>query len=807
MSGVILSDEIERIEWSDIPQFSDSFGVKGATSLAIPRAWTLPFAILSADVLAKLDSSCTLTSVLEPATLQRILALAGETGRLIVRSSVIRESIWERGTYHSVQVEAAAAGGSLADRLFVAAREVIASTGERPRGLMIQRFIRPASQGEFGNLQRISKTRDQWEIATREPAGVTSRQRLNSQRDQAAQPAEPLAVRAGLPRERLFGAIGAWLNNELLIGRSQRLNCEWITDNRQFFIVQIDEEDEDLWGVNPFQVRIPPEIRPAANSGHYLKLAEGNAIKTWDKLQVLEQLWEPAAAHTPMLFYVPASDLPRRASKAAVVKLESDFRSLLGPVGIIVRTSVRAGAEKLPNLPRTECLTPEAAAQWCFDKARSLARDHVGEDFAFIAHRFVAARASAWARAEPGNPLVEINALWGLPDALQYCPYDIWEVHVPTGVATDYPDYKSDMLISGDDGGWRYVRVKNELARGNSIGSTEAKDIAARSLSIAERLNRPCHIMWFVGCVDAGGRHFNMPWYWTEAHESERNLDRAAYRVFTVTDRASLARFVAWNGSRTRQALALRPTDLNLMRDNEFIESVGTAAKREQVPIILSGSTLAHAYYQLRKLGCALVTPGEKEHARVRRTATLGKLVRDKIPEKIAQRHELKATRQVSGNLRKGFLISKLFEEALEVREAVEPAQKTEELADLFEVFRAIAKAEGVSLEAIKRAADEKKRKAGGFEEGLVLLQTGIGAADRGALAELERGVGDVLAEQTADDTAEIPFSFFGFIEIDQPRSVYFERLGIRLDIVLRPDRLEVRVSQGPEQLGLPLQS
>jgi predicted house-cleaning noncanonical NTP pyrophosphatase (MazG superfamily) len=401
--------------------------------------------------------------------------------------------------------------------------------------------------------------------------------------------------------------------------------------------------------------------------------------------------------------------------------------------------------------------------------------------------------------------MVEINALWGLPDALQYCPYDIWEVHVPTGVATDYPDYKSDMLISGADGGWRYVRVKNELARNICIGSTEAKEIASRSAQIAERLGRACHIMWFVGCLDEQGVHFNIPWYWTEAHESQRNPDRSAYRVFTVADAASLERFRTWAGSRNRQALALRPTDLTLMRDNDFIEAVGAAAKAAEVPIILSGSTLAHAYYQLRKLGCTLVTPGEKEHARVRRTASLGKLVRDKIPGKITERHEANVTRQVSGSLRRGFLISKLIEEALEVREAAEFPQKTEELADLFEVFRALAKAEGVPLKAIKHAADQKKMKAGGFEDGLVLLQTGILGSERGSSNEWDRGVGDVLAERAGEDAAEIPFSFFGFMELDQPRSVYFEDLGVRLDIVLRPDRIEVRLARGAEQLGLPL--
>ena len=73
------------------------------------------------------------------------------------------------------------------------------------------------------------------------------------------------------------------------------------------------------------------------------------------------------------------------------------------------------------------------------------------------------------------------------------------------------------------------------------------------------------------------------------------------------------------------------------------------------------------------------------------------------------------------------------------MREAIEPARKTEELADLFEVFRAIASAEGVSLEAIRKAADQKKQKSGGFEEGLVLLQTGIAVSDRNSIVDLER--------------------------------------------------------------------
>lgn len=806
MNDIILSDAYELIDWADVQQLGSRFGVKGASSLAIPRAWTPPFALVSAPLAATVGTS---GDWLSDSLVAQLAEIAGPRKQLLVRSSVVGESIWERGTFESHALEVNDDPVTFSQELIEAIGKVLASTEGRESGIMIHRRIRPTAQGEFGNLQRISKTRDHWEIAIREADGLTLRQRLNSQRDQAAEPGAPLAVRSGLARERLFGSVGAWLNNELLRGRSQRLNCEWITDNSAYYIVQIDEEDEDFWGVNPFQVRVEPAVRPAANSGAYFRLAEGSALREWDKLEVLEQLWEPDALHKPTLFYAPLAALPARLTTSTQKKLEEDFRTLIGKTGIIVRTSVAAGAEKITNLPRSECLDPAAAADWVMKHARELRRRSPDAHFAFVAHRFVASRSSAWARAEPENPTVEINSLWGLPDALQYCPYDIWDVHVPTGHATEYPDYKSDMLISQPDGGWEYVRVKNEFARSNCIISSEAKDIALRSSLIAKRLGRACHIMWFVGCVDVNGSTFNIPWYWTEAHESDhdpgRNPDRSSYKVFTVSDRETLDHFIAWQGPRMKQALALRPTDLNLMRDNGFIEAVGAAAHAARVPIILSGSTLAHAFYQLRKIGCTIVTPTEKDHSRVRRSTNLGKLVRDKIPERIAQRHELQVARQISGNLRKGFLISKLLEEALEVREALTDSQKREELADLFEVFRAIVKAEGVPLDAVERAAEEKKSKAGGFEEGLILLQTGIGGPDGNALADWERGIGEVLTDRSAEHVAEIPFSFFGFMEMDQSRSIYFEQLGIRLDIALKADRLELRLTPGPQQLGLPL--
>jgi predicted house-cleaning noncanonical NTP pyrophosphatase (MazG superfamily) len=710
---VLFSDDVLRADWSEAKQAEPEFGVKGASALALPRAWTPPFAVISVELISSVSAEVPLSSLIEERDLTRIRGLAGDGTQIIVRSSVVGESIWERGSYLSLPVETAP--DNFVESFDRAALQVVLSAPPKKSGLMVQRFISPASQGEFGNLQRISKTRDQWEISATDRTGSITNLRLNSQRDPAADPDLPILARSGITQERLFGPIASWLNNELLRGKSQRLTCEWLTDNRQFYLVQIDEEDEDLWGINPFQLRVLPSPRSIATDGTYFKLAAGDALKAWDKLKVLEELWEDGASHKPILFYVRLSDLPKSGDALGLADLERDFHTLFGPTGIVVRTSVAASQPKLPNLPRTECLTPASAVEWCIESAEKLAADHDLSALAFVAHRFVAARAAAWARADPEDPIVEIHSLWGLPDVLQYCPYDIWEVHVPTRVATDYPEYKSDMLIATDDGGWRHDRVKNEVARSNSINSTEARDLAARSIAIADRLGRACHIMWFVGCADQDGSNFNMPWYWTEAHEAEHNNDRATYSVITVTDQDSLKRFSEWEGPRTRQALALKPTDLNLMRDTKFITRVGETAKAANVPIILSGSTLAHAYYQLRMLGCAVVTPTKKERSRIRRTANLGKLVRDKIPTRIAERREFEITRQIPVSLMKGFLVSKLLEEALEVREAVGSDQKREELADLYEVVRALAKSEGFEVAEIEQAADRKREKVAPF--------------------------------------------------------------------------------------------
>lgn len=357
MTGsVIFSEDTAPVEWSETEPFKLEFGPKAATLAALPREWTPPFALISASVFVASNQDGRALLALGDDIVSRIRELAKNTGRIYVRSSVIGETIWDRGSYESVIVDLVPDDFETA--LVRAVTQVLTSAPRKQVGLVIQSYIQPRGRGEFGNLLRISKTRDHWELSSADTAERTSRIRFNTQRDEAADPRSPLEIKRGVPRERLFGSIAAWLNNYLLRGRSQRINCEWIANHRHIYLVQVDQEDEDFLGVNPFQVRVTPVHQPGAARGAFLVHAEGQAIQTWDKLSVLNKLWEPAASNKPALFYVPLSELPPSDDHAGLTQLEADFRQLIGPSNIVVRTSVRAGAEKLPNLPRTECVTP-----------------------------------------------------------------------------------------------------------------------------------------------------------------------------------------------------------------------------------------------------------------------------------------------------------------------------------------------------------------------------------------------------------------------------------------------------------------
>jgi len=102
------------------------------------------------------------------------------------------------------------------------------------------------------------------------------------------------------------------------------------------------------------------------------------------------------------------------------------------------------------------------------------------------------------------------------------------------------------------------------------------------------------------------------------------------------------------------------------------------------------------------------------------------KLVRDKIPELLDKNGGETETEILDIEKYIACLLKKLKEECEEVITADSKENLTEELADLLEVIRAIAKINDINFAEIEKIRLTKKEKRGGFENKVFLKSSNI---------------------------------------------------------------------------------
>ena len=101
---------------------------------------------------------------------------------------------------------------------------------------------------------------------------------------------------------------------------------------------------------------------------------------------------------------------------------------------------------------------------------------------------------------------------------------------------------------------------------------------------------------------------------------------------------------------------------------------------------------------------------------------TYNKLVRDRIPEIIANNGETCNTRTLDEAEYKTELRTKLAEELNEYLEAADDQSAVEELADILELLHALTAIHGSSAEQLEAVRAEKAEKRGGFKERIFLI-------------------------------------------------------------------------------------
>jgi len=106
---------------------------------------------------------------------------------------------------------------------------------------------------------------------------------------------------------------------------------------------------------------------------------------------------------------------------------------------------------------------------------------------------------------------------------------------------------------------------------------------------------------------------------------------------------------------------------------------------------------------------------------RIKEIKEYNKLVRDNIPNIIENNNEIPVFRTLDDKEYWNALLKKVDEEKLEVLSALTKEERKKELADLFEILKAMAEFNGYTLSEIEEEANIKRSKNGGFTRRLYL--------------------------------------------------------------------------------------
>ena len=233
--------------------------------------------------------------------------------------------------------------------------------------------------------------------------------------------------------------------------------------------------------------------------------------------------------------------------------------------------------------------------------------------------------------------------------------------------------------------------------------------------------------MYFVDVDKSTGYPNILPWFFTKDEITENSIKftdvifsekRDLIQNESDFDKLKL-RFDQENLSKITIKLKLDP---EIHRNKGLIEKIGEFAKQKNIPIELEGSILSHTYYILRKKEAKVkcIDPFEPIYQKQK----FYKLVRDKIPINIESKGEKARTIKVDSKDLLKFIKEKIVEEAFEFFWEKETDNIIEELADIFEVVRAACKIFGIDISELAHIADNKIEKKGGFETGIILLDT-----------------------------------------------------------------------------------
>lgn len=609
-------------------------GRKASGLLRLPEAWVPPFFLLSTLLYQRWESaespaspsSLNLTS-LEASILQQAIDTLHRLGarKLLVRSSADSEDLQARGRFMSIE-----AGLSPISVLKNVVRvyehsKKVAIEGVR-LGVVVQSLIQPSlASGHLSNERRLSPDPRDWlceiesgtvgsldKVVPVEPANdAVSRMSCDSS----------LVCRTEEELHSLWSDLAGWV-----IGKSERLHFEWLWDGNRLWILQADLDET-------YRDR-GPRIARFRNRGEQVEdltprsfralvraqdLPRGLSQKA-DWIRAFEQQGLPTGRIWGL--HLPAKSTRLMARGEGPDGLSEDLASMIKQP-VVIRTDLPAQEVEAQNqlfLPHSATIeSVRDGLRFITDVCREV-KDHGRENgVVFLIHHLIPSLAAALCYADPDSDTSFLESTWGLPDGLQYCPHDSFRVgESGSRILSRRIRFKDTIVDVADDGSWGARPLGEPWDWRSSLSDDEVLTIAAGSIAVARASEKPLQIMWFAGVQDRTYPSC-LPWHVLFADlekgppapmSSIVHLHLAMrLRIETKEDQKRALQTLESEGT-CSAVIELRPRS-SLLRSRTFLQATADLANRFDVPVILHGGVLSHAYYILRRAGVVVLSPND----------------------------------------------------------------------------------------------------------------------------------------------------------------------------------------------------
>lgn len=586
-------------------------------------------------------------------------------------------------------------------------------------GVIIQPFIDRKLFGHISNEWRVSRDSVTW-LSETSVGGSSERKHL---RVTGSQPAGDERLDCTKPQalEARLRAVARRLSDLPF-----RHHLEWVWSGDRLWVVQSDRVAPTP-GAAPGDGWTPTVGRPLNELRLWRRissLAGDDSLMSWGKVRALHE-FAMASLPVPAVWAIANSQLiAGLANGSAPVELVKDIE-LLCSGHIIIRTDVKSSAAQF-MLPKSDAIADSTrAVDFMAHAIRGLLAAGVQcEDICLLVHRFVRARGGAWARADPGKSIVQVDSNWGLADGLSWLPHDEAFVNVKSGDVRRSTAGKTSFLDISEGGGSQCRESPTEWIWRSSMTEDQLRIVALGTSRLADQAKRPILTMWFIGMQD-GAETDCLPWFQTtkvlDMEDGTSVLNRSARNricVRTIDDLDCLGDLPE------DSVVRIQPEKAALLRDKEFLDQVVRVLSNRTLTIEIVGSTLGHAYYMLRRSGLSVTCVDRFEPP----SAGLNKLVRDDMPQLIGATGESVTSYQAAGRERDRLMRTKIVEEAIELMLASDD-DLLDEMADVGEAVEAFRRHRRLSRDDVRERQREKRHQRGGFDSGQVIVSTRFGSA------------------------------------------------------------------------------